>query len=1118
MAVRISLTICLFSLLISCSGSGGTTLEKGDVDALPADVSGDAGVGVPDEISGTPDLGKPSPEVVEDLSVFEESSCLPGAGCFLEPCSSGDDCDSGYCVLHQGEKVCTQTCVEECPQGFECSQLAGADPDIVFVCASLFPPLCLPCDESGDCEEFAGLGSACVSYGDEGHFCGAACSGDGDCPAGYQCGQVATVDGLLTAQCLREEGACDCTAYAVQSSLTTTCIVENEWGVCYGERACQDDQLTPCDAASPGQEVCDGVDNNCDGEVDEAPPGMAGICDDANPCTTDSCNGESGCANDPATGGECLDGDACTIGDHCEAGECVGSAISCDDDNPCTSEMCDTELGCLSEYVSSPCDDLNPCTFSDTCLAGECVGLPGLCECSSDDDCAGITEGNLCLGTWYCDKSASPYQCVQVPGSAVKCPAAEGVDKQCYENVCDPATGECASAPHNQGQPCDDGDLCTAGEQCVDGVCVGGVSVNCADDNLCTDDLCEPAFGCIHIPNAGACSDDDACTSGDACAGGDCVAGGAVICDDENPCTVESCDPGSGCTYATAQGDCDDGNACTSGDHCLGGWCVPDEVVGCDDQNPCTDDSCDPTAGCVNSANDAWCSDGSACTAGDQCVAGSCIAGEPLDCDDENVCTDDACDQILGCVHVANQADCDDGNECTQGDQCANGWCTPSGLAQCDDNNACTDDSCHPVDGCVFQLNTKPCDDGDVCTLNDACSLGSCKPGVSLFCNDFNPCTEDSCDPGVGCEFTPFPGECTDGNECTAGDHCSGGICLTDGILDCDDDNPCTFDWCDAVLGCLHEAAEGECSDGDPCTTGDACLDGQCKPGPQLDCDDNNECTVDLCDEVELCVHQPLEAGCDDGNLCTVTDACVDGECVGTDPLVCSDGDACTSDLCDPSQGCIFTPISPCCGNGVEEGGEDCDDGNLVNGDGCSGLCQFEGGTCSNGSQTDCNVPGSTLIPSSAFVDPNPPDGWTQCGGFVNTGGDDVSNSFMDGCLNTNRLRVKAWNVGSGQLEEDVYDDQISLGGSWPNWNYLGGSMTKIKFTYWTGNTTFFTTANGQDACNSGCCNAAPGGTITLGTGNGDSAIIAPGNTNGLEWRVSCGGQALPGRKIAIYR
>ena len=234
----------------------------------------------------------------------------------------------------------------------------------------------------------------------------------------------------------------------------------------------------------------------------------------------------------------------------------------------------------------------------------------------------------------------------------------------------------------------------------------------------------------------------------------------------------------------------------------------------------------------------------------------------------------------------------------------------------------------------------------------------------------------------------------------------------------------------------------------------------------------------------------------------------------------CDDGNPCTTDTCVPSTGCAYAAITPCCGNNTQESGEGCDDGNRTNGDGCSSTCAVEStAKCSNNSSTDCNPGGTTLIGSSAFVDADPPAGWTQCAGFVNTTGDDVGNNFMNNCLNTSRLRVKVWNTSTGLLEEDVYNEGLNVGSAWPNWNYLGGSgNVRPKYTYWTGGTTYFTTMNGNDACSFSCCTAAPGNTFVFGTGNGSSAIIAPGNTDSYEWRVNCGGQALPGRKIAVYR
>ncbi len=1001
--------ILISVLAASCSTPAETIRTDTTLPSDTADAAGDPDGprwdAVPMDLSG--DL---SPEVgAEDLIAFDEASpCDPGTGCFGDPCEAGADCLSGYCVLHMGEQVCSDLCVEECPAGFACKQVAQAEPDVVFICASLYPSLCLPCASDAQCSDVAGPGSSCINYGPGGHFCGAVCASEADCPGGTVCDQVATVDGLLTAQCVHESGACPCTAHAVDIGATALCLAENEHGTCAGERTCTEAGLSPCDAATPAAEICNGLDDDCDGAIDDVG------CDDGNACTDDLCDGAGGCVHTAATGGECLDGNACTIGDHCEAGACVGSPLSCDDGNGCTQDSCDPDLGCQYEYTTDPCDDGDPCSVGDSCLAGTCVGLPGACDCQEDQDCLDLVGGNLCLGQWYCSKAQAPFLCVGVPGSAVTCPEPDGVDQHCFDWICQPDTGECAEIPVNGGGPCADGDACTAGDLCNGGACVPGPAANCNDGNPCTDDACSPSSGCVSVINAAPCDDGDACTVGDACSQGTCVPGQPLSCDDGNPCTADGCVEGLGCQYTATEGACDDGNDCTTGDHCAGGWCVPLGVVDCDDGNPCTDDSCDLDGGCVHA------------------------------------------------------------------------------------------------------LNNAPCDDGDLCTVGDVCSLGTCLGGQALVCDDGNPCTADSCVNGIGCQFAPAAGSCDDGNACTTGDHCAAGWCVPDAMLVCDDANPCTDDSCDLATGCLTEDNTAPCDDGDACTDGDVCAQGACQPGGGPNCDDGNPCTDDSCDPAIGCVNVPNTASCDDGDACTLVDVCADGSCVGTGAPVCDDGLVCTEDSCEPATGCVYVDIVPCCGNGDPEPGEGCDDGNNVDGDGCSAVCTEELGNCSNGSTVDCNPAGTTLIPSSAFVDPNPPDGWVQCGGFLNTGGDDVSNTFLNNCLNTNRLRVKAWN--GGVLEEDVYSTTMSVGGSWPNWNYLGGSMTKVTFTYWTGNTTFFTTQNGNDACSTSCCNAAPGGTMTLGTGNGTTALIAPGNTDGLEWRVNCGGQALVGRKIAIYR
>ena len=79
------------------------------------------------------------------------------------------------------------------------------------------------------------------------------------------------------------------------------------------------------------------------------------------------------------------------------------------------------------------------------------------------------------------------------------------------------------------------------------------------------------------------------------------------------------------CTYSSTEYTCEQG--------CMNDRCVEDFCIGihCGDDNPCTDDGCDPLTGCTYVPNSRGCDDGDQCTPDDVCVNGTCQPGEPID-------------------------------------------------------------------------------------------------------------------------------------------------------------------------------------------------------------------------------------------------------------------------------------------------------------------------------------------------------------------------------------------------------------------------------------------------------------------------------------------------------
>lgn len=508
-------------------------------------------------------LGEQSSPECSDLGEF---------GC---PCQTNDDCFAGFCVLHQGESVCTTSCLEECPEaGWTCKEYSGFG-DPLFLCISDYTNLCWPCSSDAECKA-NGTNDTCISYGEEGSFCGGDCGKGGICPDGYVCETVTALSGLELEQCVAQVGTCECTGTAVLQNAWTPCEQSNEWGVCAGKRLCAEDGLTACDALSPAQESCNGLDDDCDGEVD-----FEGICDDGNPCTEDHCEPESGCVHAPLPDGqECIDGDPCTWKDKCAGGQCVGESFDCFDGNECTQDLCDPATGECdfppnTEANGQECGLENQCMTGGICVDGTCMGSIEL-PCIDGIGCT-LDDCNPLTG------------CLYTPDH-VKCDDGN----ECTNDLCQPVCDEqgnceegtgCANVPAEEGQLCDDEDLCTEADMCVAGVCLGE-KVEPDDGNPCTEDLCDPLTGIYHdiVLEGTSCGDmeqgpnwvclGEVCECvpdcmGKVCGGDGC--GGSCgqceypteICADSGaacigpPCTDSAqCLPGTFCNQSVMPGQC----------------------------------------------------------------------------------------------------------------------------------------------------------------------------------------------------------------------------------------------------------------------------------------------------------------------------------------------------------------------------------------------------------------------------------------------------------------------------------------------------------------------------------------------------------------------------------
>jgi hypothetical protein len=856
----------------------------------------------------------------EDFTTEGQYLSLAHCGACGKGCEDEIVNGSAACELLHGTPVCA---VEACDPGFF--------PINDYQCVLVDVDLCQPCLADVHCG-----GGLCRALGpDEAdHFCTVACGGEEAlCPLGYECHSVFDPEGALDEQhCRPENGTCDCVEDV--AGVTRPCKRESAAGACYGYETCDAvEGWVGCTANEPVEEACNGFDDDCDGAIDDGLTG-AKPCEVAveglGSCTgSATCQGSLGWVCDAATPVEeiCngLDDDCDGLSDedfqindvyasaaHCGAcgvsceGQIANAVEACDPDGPdgprCVVESCDPGFIPVGDSLCYAPSTLlcSPCEVDDDCSFGPCLPLEDETFCSLPCGPNDALQGFDCedfgaLGAHWSPDNGSCTCSEATAGLKRPCSNASSLGACVGVETCDPALGwSGCDAPAPSAEICD------------------GLDDNCdglVDEGLPTDEACTK-----EVEGVGACEGVRVCRGP---VGWDCTAAApaAESCnyqdDDCDGLTDEGFIEGGQYTHDAHCGLC--GNACadTIADGtgvCGGGPADPHCVVGACDPGffPVGEAACvgAPDVVCSPCVEDAQCLGGvcraigggssctRACDAEDPCPAGTTCG----DLNGEELCLPDSGSCDCGAASAGIQRLCAAQNEhglCYGVETCdpgAGGWGACDALIPLPERCNGADDDC---DGLVDEglALTIPCENtGDgagvgacageaVCTGDGALDGYTClAPTPELEQCNF---TDDDCDGLVDEDFADIDPD-TGAARYTHAEHCGAcGVRCADEVLngdascDASEDPPrCVLDACAPgfiqagplqcvlapVLTCQPCDTDAQCAGG-VCALLDgasACFDA-CDPGAPAGCDVGTSCAL-LMDGGAACV--PLSGSC----------------------------------------------------------------------------------------------------------------------------------------------------------------------------------------------------------------------------------------------------------------